>query len=144
MVDDEYWDEMVAFARSLDVVLEVRKMVTDAQLVELLSGAVCMIYSSNLEPFGFAPLEANACGTPVIAVAEGGVRETIIHGKNGFLANPNPQEIAHYIQQLNENQELRQEMISFAINNVQQNWSLAQCSERINAAIKSVVKNLVQ
>lgn len=144
MVDDEYWDEMVAFARSLDVVLEVRKMVTDAQLIELLSGAVCMIYSSNLEPFGFAPLEANACGTPVIAVAEGGVRETIIHGKNGFLANPNPQEIAHYIQQLNENQELRQEMISFAINNVQQNWSLAQCSERINAAIKSVVKNLVQ
>ena len=115
-------------------------MVTDAQLVELLSGAICMIYSSNLEPFGFAPLEANACGTPVIAVAEGGVRETIIHGKNGFLANPNPGDIAKYIQQLLDNQELKKEMSQFAIENVQQNWTLAQCSERINLAIESVVR----
>ena len=84
MVDEKYWLEMVELARSLNVTLEVKKMVTDEQLVRLLSGAICMVYSSNLEPFGFAPLEANACGTPVIAVAEGGVRETIIHEKNGF------------------------------------------------------------
>ena len=138
MVDDEYWEVMVELARSLDVVLEVKKMVTDAKLIELLSGAICMIYSSNLEPFGFAPLEANACGTPVIAVAEGGVRETIIHGKNGFLANPNPNDIAKYIKQLIDNQELKEKISEFAIKNVQENWTLAQCSERINAAIKSV------
>ena len=140
MVDDGYWNEMVALARSLEVVLEVKKMITDAQLVELLNGAICMIYSSNLEPFGFAPLEANACGTPVIAVAEGGVRETIIHGKNGFLANPKPADIAKYIQQLIDNQGLRKEMSEFAIINVQQNWTLRQCSERINLAIESVVR----
>jgi glycosyltransferase involved in cell wall biosynthesis len=139
MVDDEYWDEMVELARSLDVVLEVKKMVTDEKLVELLSGAICMIYSSNLEPFGFAPLEANACGTPVIAVAEGGVRETIIHEKNGFLANPNPDDIAKYIHQLIDNQGLKKEISKFAIENVQQNWTLAQCAERINLAIESVV-----
>jgi glycosyltransferase involved in cell wall biosynthesis len=143
MVDDEYWDGMVELARSLDVVLEVKKMVTDDKLVELLSGAICMIYSSNLEPFGFAPLEANACGTPVIAVAEGGVRETIIHGKNGFLANPNSESIAKYIQQLIDNQELKKEISKFSIENVQQNWTLAQCSERINLAIESVVNKSV-
>ena len=143
MVDDEYWDGMVELARSLNVVLEVKKMVTDAQLVELLSGAICMIYSSNLEPFGFAPLEANACGTPVIAVAEGGVRETIIHKKNGFLSESKPEKIAKYIQQLIDSQELKKEISKFAIENVQQNWTLAQCSERINLAIKSVVKKSI-
>jgi glycosyltransferase involved in cell wall biosynthesis len=143
MVDDEYWDDMVELARSLDVVLEVKKMITDEKLVELLSGAICMIYSSNLEPFGFAPLEANACGTPVIAVAEGGVRETIIHGKNGFLANPNSEDIAKYIQQLIDNQELKKEISKFSIQNIQQNWTLAQCSERINLAVESVVNKSV-
>lgn len=140
MVDDEYWDGMLELARSLDVVLEVKKMVTDNQLVELLNGAICMIYSSNLEPFGFAPLEANACGTPVIAVAEGGVRETIIHGKNGFLSDSKPEEIAKYIHQLIDNQELKKEISKFSIDNVRQNWTLAQCSERINLAIESVVR----
>jgi glycosyltransferase involved in cell wall biosynthesis len=140
MMDDNYWSEMVALARSLDVVLELKKMVSDTQLVELLSGAICMIYSSNLEPFGFAPLEANACGTPVIAVAEGGIRETIIHGKNGFLVNQNPQEIAEYILQLTENQELRKEIANFAQENVRKNWSLAACSARINKALEEMIK----
>jgi glycosyltransferase involved in cell wall biosynthesis len=139
MVDENYWIKMVALARTLDVELEVKKMVTDQQLVELLSGAICMIYSSNLEPFGFAPLEANACGTPVIAVAEGGVRETIVHGKNGFWVNQNPKKIAQYIAQLSENQELRKRMSQFSINNIKENWSLASCSERINQAIESMV-----
>ena len=140
MVDDKYWTEMVQLARSLDVVLEVKKMVSDKQLVELLSGAICMIYSSHLEPFGFAPLEANACGTPVIAVAEGGVRETIIHGKNGFLVNQNPQEIAQYILQLIKNQALRKNIVDFAEHNVKENWSLAACTERINNAVERMVQ----
>ncbi len=140
MMDERYWLEMVELARSLDVTLEVKKMVTDERLVQLLSGAICMIYSSNLEPFGFAPLEANACGTPVIAVAEGGVRETIIHGKNGFLVNQNPKEIAKYISELSNNQDLRTKIANFAVTNVRENWSLASCSERINKAIESLVE----
>ena len=140
MVDEKYWLEMVELARSLDVTLELKKMVTDEQLVQWLSGAICMIYSSNLEPFGFAPLEANACGTPVIAVAEGGVRETIIHGKNGFLVNQKPKEIAQFVSQLTDNQEIRKKISSFAIDNVKENWSLSSCSERINRAIESMIK----
>ncbi len=139
MVDDKYWAEMVELARSLKVTLEIKKMVTDQQLVELLSGAICMVYSSNLEPFGFAPLEANACGTPVVAVAEGGVRETIIHGKNGFLVNQNPKEIATYISQLCNNQELRNNLSKFSVDNVRKKWSLASCSERLNKEIESMV-----
>lgn len=37
------------------------------------------------EPFGLAPVEAQACGCPVIAFDNGAMRETIKHGETGFL-----------------------------------------------------------
>jgi glycosyltransferase involved in cell wall biosynthesis len=40
---------------------------------------------ANEEDFGIAPVEAQACGTPVIAYAKGGVLETVVDGKTGLL-----------------------------------------------------------
>jgi glycosyltransferase involved in cell wall biosynthesis len=37
------------------------------------------------EPFGLAPVEAMACGTPVIAYPRGALRETVIDGETGYL-----------------------------------------------------------
>ncbi len=39
------------------------------------------------EPFGMVMVEALACGTPVIAFAEGAARELIVHGQTGFLVD---------------------------------------------------------
>lgn len=39
------------------------------------------------EPFGLAPTEAMACGCPVGCYRYGAMRETVIHGKTGFLAD---------------------------------------------------------
>ena len=37
------------------------------------------------EPFGMVMVEALACGTPVIAFAQGAARELIVDGRTGFL-----------------------------------------------------------
>jgi glycosyltransferase involved in cell wall biosynthesis len=37
------------------------------------------------EPFGMVMVEALACGTPVIAFAEGAARELVVDGRTGFL-----------------------------------------------------------
>ena len=37
------------------------------------------------EDFGIVPVEAQACGTPVVALARGGARETVIDGETGVL-----------------------------------------------------------
>ncbi len=49
----------------------------------------CDIYAapSRLEGFGMIQLEAQACGKPVISINAGGPRDTVIHGKTGFLVN---------------------------------------------------------
>ncbi len=51
-----------------------------------LSAASVLVYPSLLEGFGFPPLEAMACGTPVIASATSSVAEVV--GDAGLLVDP--------------------------------------------------------
>jgi glycosyltransferase involved in cell wall biosynthesis len=45
-----------------------------------------------VEDFGMTMAEAQACGTPVIAVAEGGAREIVVNGRTGVLyEDPSPE-----------------------------------------------------
>lgn len=57
--------------------------VTDEERVKLLAGAKALIVASEDEDFGITSIEAQAAGTPVIAVAAGGYLETVIEGKTG-------------------------------------------------------------
>ncbi len=39
----------------------------------------------GVEDFGMVPVEAQACGTPVVALDAGGARETVVDGRTGVL-----------------------------------------------------------
>jgi alpha-1,3-rhamnosyl/mannosyltransferase len=60
--------------------------VSDEDLVTLLRGADALVYASAHEGFGYPPLEAMACGTPVVAVRRSSVPE--ITGGAAELAEP--------------------------------------------------------
>lgn len=59
--------------------------VSDEELVKLYAGAKAFLALATDEDFGITPVEAMACGTPVIAYYGGGYKETVIDGKTGIF-----------------------------------------------------------
>ncbi|HEY6333531.1 MAG TPA: glycosyltransferase family 4 protein, partial [Blastocatellia bacterium] len=133
-----YEEEMNKLACSLGIELTVRKAISDAEVVTILNRATLLLYTSRLEPFGFAPLEANACGLPVVAVAEGGVRETIKDGVNGFLVDPEPAAIARASTRLLQNPDLTRQIGQQAAAHVQQIWDVESSVDRLEAHLLEV------
>lgn len=86
------------------------KYVSDEDLVELYNLAEIFIYPSFYEGFGFPPLEALACGTPVIAGRTASLPEVL--GEAAWFIDPkDPQQIAGAIEKLLNDQGLCQNMI---------------------------------
>jgi glycosyltransferase involved in cell wall biosynthesis len=69
----------------------------DAQVAELLARARALVVTAT-EEFGIAAVEALAAGRPVIALGEGGVRESVVEGETGtFFARPEPEVLAEAV-----------------------------------------------
>ena len=61
---------------------------SDVELRELIRDAKATIYVPVDEDFGMSPVESMACGTPVIAVNDGWLKESIVDDVTGILINP--------------------------------------------------------
>lgn len=132
-----YRNHIIELAKSLGVNFDLRERITDDALQELLTSALALVYAPRLEPFGYAPLEANACGTPVIAVAEGGVRETVLHDVNGLLVQT-PEEMSAAIDRLRDDSQLARRLGETGRELVRTNWSLNAAIDRLEAHLKAV------
>ena len=91
-----------------------------------------MVFVPYMEPFGLVTLEAMACGTPVIAINEGGLREIIVEHETGILVNRNPQEIAKAIMCLKDDKFLRNKIINNALIQIKKYWNWQRAAEQLN------------
>lgn len=80
-----YFEERIR--PELDGQVEYVGEIGPAQRDEFLSRARALLFPAQwAEPFGLVAIEALACGTPVIATANGALPEIVQPGRSGFLA----------------------------------------------------------
>ncbi len=97
------------------------------------------------EPFGITPVEAMACGTPVIGSKVGGVKFTVQDGETGYLVPPNdPDAIAERIAYLYKNPEVRHCLKRQAIQRAHQMFTWKQVTCAIAALYEKVIAQAQQ
>ena len=101
--------------------------------------AVLTVFPSLLEPLGLVPLESMACGTPVVGVAEGGIRETIINYKTGLLTERDPYAFGAAIELILSDAQLRLDMGQNARQHVLEKWTWEQAIDTLEKNISRVV-----
>jgi glycosyltransferase involved in cell wall biosynthesis len=87
-------------AEQYGVNLEVLLKLKMDELTLQYNKAQLCVYAPVLEPFGLVPVEAMACGIPVVGVREGGVQESIVHEHTGLLVERDPAQFAAAVQHL--------------------------------------------
>jgi glycogen synthase len=88
--DDTYAAELRVLAESLGIGERITYHVVDRrELAARYAGADVVVFPSEWdEPFGLVPVEAMACGAPVVATGTGGSGEFLIDGVNAVLYPP--------------------------------------------------------
>lgn len=124
-------------ADSLDVKLKILRGVEDHQLAEWYGKANVTVYAPIREPFGLVALESMACGTPVVAVADGGVKETVRHDETGLLVGRDEKSFASAVETLLEQESLRQRMGEAGRREVLQNWTWRGSAERLVSVLST-------
>jgi glycosyltransferase involved in cell wall biosynthesis len=131
-------DELEALARDRGVQLSIRVRVDQADLADELVGARVFVYGAHQEPLGLAPLEALAHGVPVVAVAEGGVCETIEHARTGYLSERDPVLFGARVSELLLDEPVRRAMGARGRRVVDELWSWPRRAGALEAVLESV------
>jgi len=93
----------------------------------------------EVEGFGIAFLEANACGKPVIGGKSGGMSDAIIEGETGLLVNPhNKEEIKEKIIEVLKNPSLAESLGRKGRERIERELSWQKVAQRI---VKEMIGN---
>lgn len=114
----EEYDNLIKFARRLNVLEKIKFIgkVDEQEKIKLYQKAWVFVNPSLMEGWGITTIEANACGTPVVASNVPGLRDSVRNPHTGYLVKHGDYELfAKRITEIIINKKLRQSMSTQAI-----------------------------
>lgn len=108
--DDPEARRLLAIAEEAEVAdrVDLRGRVDRPGVAALLRSSDAVVCVPWYEPFGIVPLEAMACGVPVVAAAVGGMVDTVVDGATGVHVPPrDPERLAEALRSLLADEERR-------------------------------------
>lgn len=113
--------------------VELLGFADDETMADLMGRAKAFVFAAE-EDFGITPVEAQACGTPVICFGRGGARETVLDGESGlYFMEQNTKELLAAVAKFEQNYD------KFEPAKIREN-SLKFSRTRFEAEIKSYVE----
>ena len=113
--------------------VELLGFASDERMADLMGRAKAFVFAAE-EDFGITPVEAQACGTPVICFGRGGARETVLDGESGlYFMEQNAKELLAAVAKFEQNYD------KFEPVKIREN-SLKFSRARFEAEIKSYVE----
>jgi glycosyltransferase involved in cell wall biosynthesis len=111
----------------------------DKLLGKSYSQALATLCVTHNEPFGLKALESMSCGTPVLAVAEGGYLESIVDGVTGWLLPRDPKAFAKKIEYLVAHPKVSVQMGKNARNHVIKHWTWTRHVKQLETMLQKLV-----
>jgi glycosyltransferase involved in cell wall biosynthesis len=124
-------------ARTAGVELTVETGLDDLALAERYRSSLATICAARLEPFGLTAIESLAAGTPVVAVDEGGFRETVRDGFDGYLVEPDAASLAAGIARVVDDPEGAEKLGRAGSGEVSRSWTWEASGERLQALLRA-------
>ena len=125
--------DMAKIKSKADKNVELLGFADDKTMADLMGRAKAFVFAAE-EDFGITPVEAQACGTPVICFGRGGARETVRDGESGlYFMEQNTKELLAAVAKFEQNYD------KFEPAKIREN-SLKFSRARFEAEIKSYVE----
>lgn len=136
----EHYEELTKLCSKYNLNSKVTFLKSPSDLVKisLLAGCNCVIYTPSNEHFGIVPLEAMFSKKPVIAVNSGGPTESVEDGVTGYLGEPIPEVMAHYMAKLIANPSSAEQFGVKGSKRFQEKFSFEAFGHHLNSVVFSV------
>lgn len=134
-----YRRRLARLAERLGVAAAFHADPDDAAMAALFARAEMALIGAVREPLGLVSLEAQAAGTPVVVVREGGLPETVRDGVTGLLAPREEEAFAEAVVRLATDRARRESMGDAAREWVAREFSLEAAGKRLLAALEAIV-----
>jgi glycosyltransferase involved in cell wall biosynthesis len=119
---------------------EDRWITNEIEMRDLYRKTKLVVCTAHNEPFGLVPIESMACGTPVIAVNEGGYPETVIPNISGILVPRDAHILAKKIEWLLQHPLELSKLGVQARKFIVQSWTWKRSVQQLEALLQTCAK----